>query len=128
MRKVKIAFWVIVAGLLTLVVTQNLPFFLEPKHLLVNFFIFDPYSTPELPMALYFLGLFFAGLLISYASGLSEKFIAKKTIRNLSSEVAAAKKKISELEGNITSLKTEAIRRETEVPVLPADAPEKAPL
>ncbi|MDO9264621.1 MAG: lipopolysaccharide assembly protein LapA domain-containing protein [Desulfosalsimonadaceae bacterium] len=127
MRKVKFAFWLIVAVLIGLVGWDNRVFFLEEKKLTVDFF-FASYSTPDLPIVLFFLGLFLAGLLIAYASGLSEKFIAKKTIRNLNSEVAAAKKKISELEGNIASLKTEAIRRETEVPVLPADAPEKAPL
>ena len=114
----------IVTVLLSLVVAQNLPFFLEPKHLQINFMIFEPYSTPEFPMAFYFLVLFLGGLLISYASGLSEKFIAKKTIRNLNNEVAAAKKKISELQENIKTLKTEATQREAEMPVPPADAPE----
>ena len=123
MRKVKIAFWLIVAGLIGLVGWQNQMFFLEEKKVTVDFF-FASYSTPDLPIVLFFLVLFFAGLLIAYASGLSEKFIAKKTIRNLNSEVAAAKKKISELQGNIESLKTEAVKRKTETPVLPADAPE----
>ena len=123
MRKVKIAFWLIVAGLIGLVGWQNQMFFLEEKKVTVDFF-FASYSTPDLPIVLFFLGLFLAGLLISYASGLSEKFIAKKIIRNLNNEVAAAKKKISELQGNIESLKTVAIDRETKVPVLPADAPE----
>ncbi|RJP85675.1 MAG: hypothetical protein C4518_15515 [Desulfobacteraceae bacterium] len=127
MRKVKFAFWVILAGLIGLIVSQNLPFFLEPKHLLADFY-FAKYQTPELPMALYFLALFFAGLLISYASGLSEKFIAKRTIRKLNVELAAGKKKLSELEGNIASLKSEAARREPEVPVIQTDLSESTPL
>ena len=127
MRKVKIAFWLIVAGLIGLVGWQNQMFFLEEKKVTVGFF-FATYSTPDLPVVLFFLGLFFAGLLISYASGLSEKFIAKKTIRSLNSEVAAAKKKISELEGSLESLKTVAANRESNVSVLPADAPEETSL
>ena len=123
MRKVKIAFWLIVAVLIGLVGWDNRIFFLEEKKLTVDFF-FASYSTPDLPIVLFFLGLFLAGLLISYASGLSEKFIAKKTIRNLNSEVAAAKKRISELEGNIISLKAEAANREPEISAFPADAPE----
>jgi len=129
MRKVKIAFWVILAALLGLAVSQNLPFFLEPSHLRVNFY-FAEYSTPTFPIMMFFLVVFFAGLLIAYVSGLSEKFIAKKTIRNLNSEVAAAKKKISELEGNIATLKTgikaEPVIHETEVPSIVAKASESA--
>ena len=127
MRKVKFAFWLIVAGLIVLVGWQN-DWFFENQKVAIKFFNIYSYTSPDLPIVLFFLVLFLAGLLISYASGLSEKFIAKKTIRNLNSEVAAAKKKISELEGNLASLKTESIRREAEAPVLPADASEKAPL
>ncbi|MDA8404823.1 MAG: LapA family protein [Desulfobacteraceae bacterium] len=122
MRKVKIAFWLIVAALIGFVCWQNVWFF-ENQKFEIRFFDIYKYST-EVPIVLFFLVLFFAGLLIAYASGLSEKFIAKKTIRNLNSEVAAAKKRISELEGNIISLKAEAANREPEMPALPADAPE----
>lgn len=123
MRKVKIVFWLIIAGLVSLVGWQNQMFFLEERKVTVDF-LFTSYSTPDLPIVLFLLALFFAGLLISYASGLSEKFIAKKTIRGLNGEVAAAKKRISELEGNIISLKAEAANREPMTPIVPADAPE----
>jgi uncharacterized integral membrane protein len=129
MRKVKIAFWVILAALLGLVVSQNLTFFLEPGHLRVNFY-FAEYFTPDFPMVLFFLVVFFAGLLIAYVSGLSEKFIAKKTIRNLNSEVAAAKKKIAEMEGNAASMKAEIkaepVLHETETSVIPAQTADTA--
>jgi len=129
MRKVKIAFWVILASLIGLVVSQNLPFFLEPGHLRVNFY-FAEYETPQFPIMLFFLVVFFAGLLIAYVSGLSEKFIAKKTIHHLKNEVAAAKKKISELEGNAAALKTrmkaDPVLHEAEIPDIPAKASESA--
>ena len=127
MKKVKVAFWLIAAGLIGLVGWQNQMFFLEEKKVMVNFF-FTTYSTPDLPIVVFFLILFFAGLLISYVSGLSEKFIAKKIIRHLNSEVTAAKKKISELESSLESLKIGAMRREPEPPAAPEDTPESAPL
>jgi len=129
MRKVKISFWVILLALLGLVVSQNLPFFLTPNGLRVDFY-FAEYSTPKFPMALFFLVVFFAGLLIAYVSGLSEKFVAKKTIHNLKSEFAAAKKKISELEGKIATLQTAMqagpVIHETEAPEILAQASESA--
>ena len=97
MRKIKFAFWLILAGLLGLVFWQNQAFLLEQKRLEVDYF-FGNYQFPEIQVALYFLIFFLAGLLISYFSSLSERFMARKTIKKLNEELAHAGIKISELE------------------------------
>ena len=97
MRKVKFAFWLILAGLLGLVFWQNQVFLLEQKRLEVDYF-FGNYQFPEIQIALYFLIFFLVGLLISYFSSLSERFMARKTIKKLNEELAHAGIKISELE------------------------------
>lgn len=120
MRKIKLAFWLIVAGFVGLVAWQNQIFFLEPKKIHVDLF-FARYETPDFPALLFFLVMFFTGLFIAYVSSLSEKFIAKKTIRTLNSELAAAKKKISDQEQTLQSLQNRPVSREVEVPAAPSD-------
>ena len=61
-------------------------------------YFFGNYQFPEIQIALYFLIFFLVGLLISYFSSLSERFMARKTIKKLNEELAHAGIKISELE------------------------------
>ena len=43
------------------------------------------------------------GLLISYFSSLSERFVARKTIRKLNDELAASRKKNADFEASLAS-------------------------
>lgn len=105
MRKVKIFFvWLIVLSIpIGLVAYQNRTFFLEKREIGLDLF-FVNYHTPDIPIAFFLLIVFFAGLLISYVSSLSQRYKARKNIRKLTAEVGAEKKKNSELETKIESL------------------------
>ena len=91
MKKVKLAFWLILLGLLGVVFWQNRPFFLDKQGIEFDYFI-NSIHIPELQIALYFLIFFLAGLLISYFSSLSERFVARKTIRKLNDELTTVRK------------------------------------
>ena len=102
MKKVKIAFWLILVGLMGIVFWQNQAFFLEKKSVGIDYFV-GSYQSPELQIVLYFLIFFLAGLLISYFHSLSERFVTRKTIKKLNEELAHAGIKISELEAATSS-------------------------
>ena len=102
MKKVKLAFWLILLGLLGVVGWQNRLFFLDKKGMEIDYF-FGSIHIPELQIALYFLIFFLAGLLISYFSSLSERFVARKTIRKLTDELTTEKKKSSDLDASLAS-------------------------
>ena len=102
MKKVKLAFWLILLGLLGVVGWQNRPFFLDKQGIGIDYFFGNIY-IPELQIALYFLIFFLAGLLVSYFSSLSERFVARRTIRNLTDELTTEKKKNSDLEASLAS-------------------------
>ena len=69
MKKIKIAFWVIVIGFLALLMMQNQEFFFSKSSFSLDFY-YKKYLTPEVPNALLFLAFFFVGLLIAYIFGL----------------------------------------------------------
>jgi len=102
MKKVKLAFWLILLGLLGVVFWQNRPFFLDKQGIEIDYF-FNSIHIPELQIALYFLIFFLAGLLISYFSSLSERFVARKTIRKLNDELINVRKQNAELEASLAS-------------------------
>ncbi|MCD6585298.1 MAG: hypothetical protein J7K96_06005 [Desulfobacteraceae bacterium] len=103
MKKVKLAFWLILFGFLGLVFWGSYPFLLEKKGLVIKYFINKSYSLPELQIALYFLIFFLVGLLISYFSSLSERFVARKMIRQLNDELTTVGKKVTDLEASLES-------------------------
>lgn len=82
MKKVKIAFWLIIFGFVALVIFQNQEFFLAERSLLINLF-FVEYQTPYVPNAVLFVAFFLSGLLISYFFGLYDKYKAGKLIKTL---------------------------------------------
>ncbi len=102
MRKVKLAFWLVLIGLLGVVFWQNQTFFLEKRGVGIDYWIGN-YHTPELQVALYFLIFFLVGLLISSFSSLSERFVARKTIRKLNDELTNVRKNMSGLEAGLAS-------------------------
>jgi len=97
MKSFKAVFFVIVVLLFSIVVVQNWEVLKEPKVVEVNLGVWD-YKTQGIPVAVYFLGFFLIGLLVSYFCGLSERFKAKRaaqsqleTIRKLEEEIKVLK-------------------------------------
>jgi len=125
MKKVKrFLIWLIVLFIpIGFVAYQNKTFLFEKRAIGLDLY-FIKYHTPDLQIALFFVILFLAGLLISYFSSLSEKYIAKKNIRKLSDEVDAEKKKVFELEARITSIEASRAQGASVISSSPADVPE----
>jgi predicted membrane protein len=104
MKKVKIAFWVIVFGFLGLIIFQNQDFFLAKQSLSVNLY-FTSYTSPEVENALFFLVFFFAGLLITYIFSLFSQYKAGKTIKALNATIKSNGEELSKLQSEVAALK-----------------------
>lgn len=96
MKKFKLLLWLIILGLVALVVYQNLKFLMTQQTITVNLWI-QQYSM-ELSIGVMMLGLFLAGLLISYFFSLAHRFRTRKMIRQLNEELTLERKKVAELE------------------------------
>jgi len=120
MKKAKIAFWVILFGLIALILYQNRDFYMSQHSLGVDL-IFFSYQTPEIPNAIVFLGFFFIGLLIAYFFSLFDRFSSRKTIKTLSANLTASEKMLDALKMENEALKgaraekPEPIEVETEI-------------
>jgi hypothetical protein len=106
MKKVKIAFWLILIGFLVLLGYQNWDFFMEPNALRINLLMVQ-YDTPQLQNAIFFLVFLFAGLLISYFITLFERYKSKKSIKTLKAALEMNQKLLDELKKEILLLKGE---------------------
>ena len=116
MKKVKVVFWLVVIGFVALVVYQNQDYFLAKKSLEINLYV-TQYHTPPLANGILVLGCFLIGFLIAYAVSLSERFRARKAVKNMNATVESHLEQIS------------ALRREIEIikrgePVVEPDPPE----
>ena len=103
MKKVKIAFWIVVFGLVGLIVGQNWEFFKTPNSLLINLY-FVKYETPHLANAVFFVAFFFIGLLITYFFSLFKHFKDNKTIKSLKAKEASLVDAVASLEKQMTAL------------------------
>lgn len=101
MKKVKIIFGLLVLGLVALFVYQNLGFLLQRQDIGIDIG-FVEYHIQQ-PLAIYLLVFFLAGLLTAFFFSLAEKFKSRKTIRNLTVEMEAEKKRVQELEAKLTA-------------------------
>jgi hypothetical protein len=107
MKKVKIAFWIVVFGLVGLIVGQNWEFFKTPNSLLINLY-FIKYETPHLANAVFFVAFFFIGLLITYFFSLFKHFKDGKTIKTLRAKEASLVDAVASLEKQLAALKVPA--------------------
>ncbi len=112
MKKFKIAFWILVFGFLALVGYQNKAFFRAPLSLKVNLG-FTEYTTPEMQIWVFFIGLFLFGILLIYIFGLPARFRAGKIIKTLNATISSQR-------NELTALKNEVAAMRNPVPVEPA--------
>ncbi len=78
----KIIFWLILAILFALLYFQNRAFFEHSDRLDLDLFLFD-FSTPTLPVAVFYIGFFFAGFLVAFFAGMIRNFRLKKECQRL---------------------------------------------
>ena len=97
MKKVKIAFWIIVFGFVGLVIFQNKDFFMSESRLVLNLGFFN-YETPFLANAIFFVAFFLVGILISYFLSLFKQFKDTKTIKALKAKESSLVEAVASLE------------------------------
>lgn len=106
MKKVKIGIWFLILLFLGIVVYQNRVFFLAKESLGIDL-VFARYQSPELPVVLFFAGLFFLGWLLAYLFGLGERFGNAKQIKTLQQTKSAQQRAIDDMKKDIAALKSE---------------------
>ena len=111
MKKIKIAFWILMVVFLALLMMQNQAFFFSKSSFSLDFY-YKKYLTPELPNALLFLSFFFVGLLIAYISGLLEQYKSKRTVKDLKATLQSQMKVITDLKNDLAA-KAEQIEQLT---------------
>ncbi|MBC2713092.1 MAG: hypothetical protein HGJ94_19510 [Desulfosarcina sp.] len=107
MKKVKIAFWIVVFGFVGLVIFQNKGFFMSESRLVLNLGFFY-YETPFLANAIFFVAFFLVGILISYFFGLFKHFKDAKTIKALKARDTILVETVSSLEKQLSTQKVSA--------------------
>jgi predicted membrane protein len=104
MKKVKIAFWIIVFGFVGLVIFQNKEFFMAKSGLMINLGFFY-YETPFLANAIFFVAFFLIGILISYFLSLFKHFSDAKIIKTLKAKEASLVDTVSALQKQLSEAK-----------------------
>ncbi len=104
MKKIKIGIWLIIILFLGLVVYQNRIFFLGKESLGIDL-VFTKYQSPELPVVLFFAGLFCLGWLMAYLSGLAERFRTGKQIKTLKQTNDTQQHAIDDMKRDVEALK-----------------------
>jgi hypothetical protein len=105
MKKVKIGFWVLVLAFLLLLGFQNKLFFLQKNAFGLNFYVGEPYMSPEIYNGVTFAVCFLAGLIIAYLFGLFESFRTRKTIKQLNMEIESQRKEMETLKTELNAFK-----------------------
>ncbi len=108
MKKVKIAFWVILLAFLVIFAYQNKAFFMAKHSLSLDILILETLHTPELPQAIFFLLFFLAGFLVAYFLSLSDRFKSKKTIKNLNAAATSHLEELSALKKEVETLRSDS--------------------
>lgn len=115
MKKVKIAFWMVILGFLALLVYQNKDFFLSEHSLGINLYFFQK-NTPDLPNAVLFAIFFLSGWLIAYFFSLFDRYKANKTIKNLNYQIASYQGTLDQMKQEIQALKPMPVAQRPEPP------------
>ena len=107
MKKVKVAFWIVVFGFIGLVIFQNKEFFMSESRLILNLGFFY-YETPFLANAIFFVAFFLVGILISYFFSLFKHFKDNKTIKTLKAKETSLVDAVASLEKQLSDNKVSA--------------------
>ena len=104
MRNFKIGFWAVIFGLIGIVIFQNQDFFMVKQSLSIDF-IFTKYETPELPIAVLFVTIFFTGFILSYIFTLFDRLRFRKVVTSLGNTIDSQNKNITSLINELETLK-----------------------
>ena len=102
MKKMKIAFWIVVFGFVGLVIFQNKVFFMSESRLMIDLGFFY-YETPFLANAIFFVAFFLVGILISYFLSLFKHFKDARTIKTFKAKETSLVETVSSLEKQLSA-------------------------
>ena len=134
MKKVTTAVWLIILAFIILLIYQNQAFFLESKQSLNLNLILAQYKTPELQVV-YFCGAFaLAGFLFGLYFLAAYGLKTKKKTKVLKAQVNEQTEKITNLEGELNTIKGAPAAESLPTPppeadtvvINPEDAPEES--
>ncbi|GAB6907611.1 hypothetical protein DESC_240044 [Desulfosarcina cetonica] len=107
MKKVKIAFWIVIFGFVGLLIYQNRIFFMAESHLVLNLGFFH-YETPFLANAVFFVAFFLIGILMTYFLSLFKQFRDAKVIKALKAKESSLVETVATLERQLQQQKSAA--------------------
>ena len=93
MKKVKIAFWLIILVFVGVFAYQNKDFFMAKKSFILILPLLETLHTPELTHAVLFLVFFLTGFLMAYFYGLYDRFKSRKAVKKLNAAAATQQDK-----------------------------------
>lgn len=105
MRKVKFAFWIIILALFSVLVFQNLEYFITENSLILNLYFYNRETVPVYNLVI-IVAFFAFGLLISYTSSLLDRFRANRTIKELRAKVKSLQGALDQVKKDVEILKT----------------------
>jgi len=121
MKKFKIVIWLLIIAFIGVVIYQNKGFFLQKEVFHLNL-IAKTYATPEMHVAVVFVGFFVVGLLVAFLFSIPGRLRAGKTIRSLNDTIRSQGAELTAMKTDVDAIKA---------PVPPAsdvpDDPEKNP-
>lgn len=104
MKKAKVAFGLLFIVMLGLIIYQNGKFFFPGQTLKIDLFG-KHYSSPNLPVAIWFVSFFLLGWLLAYLSSLADRFKAGKENRQLTQTVTSQQRDIEEMKKDVAVMK-----------------------
>lgn len=111
MKKVKIAFWVIILGFIALIVYQNLSYFTAKQNFILKLLVVDEYQFPGIENYILFIICLLVGFILAFFFGLSERMKSKKNIKNLQITVDSYLEKISTLKNELEAIKSSSVKK-----------------
>ena len=126
MKKLKIAFWIIIIAFLGLLIYQNLPYFMEPHALKIDLGLYK-HQTPDMTngaIIATFVGIGVLIMLIFYFSSRYDGYRSKKTIKLLQTTLEESSGQIAELKKQVAILKGEPVPEPEPAPEQPVEPKE----
>ena len=124
MKKFKIVIWILIFAFIGLVIYQNKGFFMAKKVFHLNL-VAKAYATPEIPVAVVFMGFFVVGLLVAYLFSVPGRLKAGKTIRSLNDTIRNQGTELAAMKSEINTIKQAA--PPVEAPAPPDQEPPATP-
>jgi hypothetical protein len=120
MRNLKIVLVLVALGVAGLIIYQNMAYLLTSTTLQLDLWFAGPYSVGIINGQV-ILGALFAGLLVSYFSGLSSRFKNSKLIKELNSTLTTQTETITALKSELSKYQAPTPQQEPPQPGVPVE-------